>query len=118
MTGLHVAPTAPWRIELASSSHDAESFQRHVAVVWVIWWSGLIQLVLVLVPGIAPPLGRCVVSRQRTGGASPKSRQARPARSRVSGMPTTRLTTAQALIKFLKNQYVERDGRENRFFEG
>jgi len=33
-------------------------------------------------------------------------------------MPTTRLTTAQALIKFLKNQYVERDGRENRFFEG
>ena len=33
-------------------------------------------------------------------------------------MKTQRLTTAQALIKFLKNQHVERDGRENRFFAG
>src|SRR5690349_12402802 len=33
--------------------------------------------------------------------------------------PTTRrLTTAQALIAFLKNQYVERDGREQPFFVG
>lgn len=31
---------------------------------------------------------------------------------------TTRLTAAQAIVKFLKNQYVERDGREHRFFEG
>ena len=31
---------------------------------------------------------------------------------------TRRLTTAQAIICFLKNQYVERDGREFRFFEG
>jgi 3D-(3,5/4)-trihydroxycyclohexane-1,2-dione acylhydrolase (decyclizing) len=33
-------------------------------------------------------------------------------------MPTRRLTMAQALIGFLKNQYVERDGEENRFFAG
>ncbi len=31
---------------------------------------------------------------------------------------TIRLTMAQALLKFLCNQYVERDGVENRFFEG
>lgn len=31
---------------------------------------------------------------------------------------TTRLTAAQAIVAFLKNQYVERDGREHRFFEG
>ena len=31
---------------------------------------------------------------------------------------TTRLTTAQAIIAFLKNQYVERDGREVQFFAG
>jgi 3D-(3,5/4)-trihydroxycyclohexane-1,2-dione acylhydrolase (decyclizing) len=33
-------------------------------------------------------------------------------------MKTTRLTTAQALISFLQNQYVERDGQENPFFAG
>jgi 3D-(3,5/4)-trihydroxycyclohexane-1,2-dione acylhydrolase (decyclizing) len=31
---------------------------------------------------------------------------------------TKSLTTAQGIISFLKNQYVERDGREFRFFEG
>jgi 3D-(3,5/4)-trihydroxycyclohexane-1,2-dione acylhydrolase (decyclizing) len=31
---------------------------------------------------------------------------------------TQRLTMAQALVKFLKNQYVERDGVENPFFAG
>jgi len=31
---------------------------------------------------------------------------------------TRRLTMAQALIEFLKQQYVERDGVENRFFAG
>jgi 3D-(3,5/4)-trihydroxycyclohexane-1,2-dione acylhydrolase (decyclizing) len=31
---------------------------------------------------------------------------------------TKRLTTAQATIGFLKNQYVERDGKQHRFFEG
>lgn len=33
-------------------------------------------------------------------------------------MKTKRLTVAQALIEFLKNQYVERDGKEYRFFAG
>jgi 3D-(3,5/4)-trihydroxycyclohexane-1,2-dione acylhydrolase (decyclizing) len=33
-------------------------------------------------------------------------------------MDTTRLTMAQALIRFLSNQYVERDGIEQRFFAG
>src|SRR5581483_115597 len=31
---------------------------------------------------------------------------------------TRRLTTAQAVITFLKNQYIERDGREQPFFAG
>ncbi|HUJ94232.1 MAG TPA: 3D-(3,5/4)-trihydroxycyclohexane-1,2-dione acylhydrolase (decyclizing) [Terriglobales bacterium] len=31
---------------------------------------------------------------------------------------TKRLTMAQAVISFLKNQYSERDGKEHRFFEG
>jgi 3D-(3,5/4)-trihydroxycyclohexane-1,2-dione acylhydrolase (decyclizing) len=33
-------------------------------------------------------------------------------------MTTRRMTVAQALIAFLKNQYVERDGREHQFFAG
>lgn len=33
-------------------------------------------------------------------------------------MITRRMTMAQALIAFLKNQYVERDGEEHRFFAG
>ncbi len=33
-------------------------------------------------------------------------------------MKTRRLTMAQALIQFLTNQYVERDGREHKFFAG
>src|SRR5512133_2557296 len=33
-------------------------------------------------------------------------------------MATIRLTTAQAIIKFLKNQYVRRDGQESQFFAG
>ena len=33
-------------------------------------------------------------------------------------MATRHLTMAQALVGFLKNQYVERDGAENRFFAG
>jgi len=31
---------------------------------------------------------------------------------------TRRLTTAQAIVSYLQNQYVSRDGKENRFFEG
>jgi 3D-(3,5/4)-trihydroxycyclohexane-1,2-dione acylhydrolase (decyclizing) len=33
-------------------------------------------------------------------------------------MKKVKLTTAQALIRFLNNQYVQRDGKENRFFAG
>ena len=33
-------------------------------------------------------------------------------------MRTKKLTVAQATIKFLKNQYVNRDGKENKFFAG
>ncbi len=33
-------------------------------------------------------------------------------------MKTIRLTTAQAIIRFLQNQYVERDGKQNLFFAG
>jgi 3D-(3,5/4)-trihydroxycyclohexane-1,2-dione acylhydrolase (decyclizing) len=33
-------------------------------------------------------------------------------------METRRLTMAQALIEFLKNQYVERDGQQHKFFAG
>jgi 3D-(3,5/4)-trihydroxycyclohexane-1,2-dione acylhydrolase (decyclizing) len=33
-------------------------------------------------------------------------------------MSTVRLTTAQALVRFLANQYVERDGVDHRFFAG
>ena len=33
-------------------------------------------------------------------------------------MKTIKLTVAQATIKFLKNQYVNRDGKENKFFAG
>jgi 3D-(3,5/4)-trihydroxycyclohexane-1,2-dione acylhydrolase (decyclizing) len=33
-------------------------------------------------------------------------------------MKTKRLTVGQALVVFLKNQYVERDGIENQFFAG
>ena len=33
-------------------------------------------------------------------------------------MKTVRLTMAQALVRFLANQYVERDGTESRFFAG
>ena len=31
---------------------------------------------------------------------------------------TIRLTVAQALVKFLNNQYIEFDGKENPMFEG
>jgi len=36
----------------------------------------------------------------------------------LTEMGTVRLTTAQALVRFLANQYVERDGVEHRFFNG
>jgi 3D-(3,5/4)-trihydroxycyclohexane-1,2-dione acylhydrolase (decyclizing) len=36
----------------------------------------------------------------------------------INGLMTRRLTTAQAVIEFLRNQYVTRDGRERAFFGG
>src|SRR5574342_356064 len=33
-------------------------------------------------------------------------------------MKTTRLTLGQAIVRFMMNQYVERDGEENAFFAG
>src|SRR5215216_7427222 len=38
--------------------------------------------------------------------------------TRDRSMGTTRLTMAQALVRFLANQYVERDGAEQPFFAG
>ncbi|HZF58047.1 MAG TPA: 3D-(3,5/4)-trihydroxycyclohexane-1,2-dione acylhydrolase (decyclizing), partial [Rubrobacter sp.] len=43
-------------------------------------------------------------------------RRAEGTRDRATG--TVRLTMAQALVRFLANQYVERDGEERRFFAG
>src|SRR3990172_8244225 len=40
------------------------------------------------------------------------------ARVPMSGPKTIRLTMAQALVRFLQSQYVERDGRELPFFAG
>src|ERR1035438_9701500 len=37
---------------------------------------------------------------------------------KVREMKTRRMTMAQALIQFLKNQYVERDGQQHAFFAG
>src|SRR2546427_9105404 len=39
-------------------------------------------------------------------------------RTNMNEQTTKRLTMAQAVIAFLKNQYVERDGREQPFFAG
>ena len=36
----------------------------------------------------------------------------------MAAKPTKRLTMAQALIAYLTQQYVSRDGQENRFFAG
>ena len=33
-------------------------------------------------------------------------------------MGSTRMTVTQALVRFLDNQYVEFDGRENKFVDG
>jgi hypothetical protein len=49
MTGLHVAPTAPFSIEYFSSLVEAESFHRQVGVVWVISYSGLLKEDLTIV---------------------------------------------------------------------
>ena len=45
ITGLQVAPTAPWEMESVSSAIEAESFHRQVGVVCVICCSGLLYAV-------------------------------------------------------------------------
>src|SRR5579864_5124047 len=63
---------------------------------------------------------------ERNGSAvAPRERMSMAHRKQVSGdhsagevRMTRRLTMAQAVIAFLKNQYSERDGKEHRFFEG
>src|SRR5256884_3266909 len=45
ITGLQVAPTAPWEMESVNSAIEAESFHRHVGVVCVICCSGLLYAV-------------------------------------------------------------------------
>ncbi|HEY8714638.1 MAG TPA: thiamine pyrophosphate-binding protein, partial [Candidatus Acidoferrum sp.] len=50
-----------------------------------------------------------------------KSRKPSPAPKREShhrATGTRRLTTAQAIVTFLQNQFVERDGMEQAFFAG
>ena len=68
----------------------------------------------------AGPWTRQFIHAKRIGGAtwigSRATSDARKRRRR--SMETRRVTMAQALLGFLKNQYVERDGREHRFFEG
>src|SRR3954466_10317911 len=46
------------------------------------------------------------------------SARARGARQLMNMPKTIRLTMAQAAVAFLRNQYVERDGRETPFFAG
>ena len=41
-----------------------------------------------------------------------------PCSSRRTSEPTVRLTVAQATVRFLANQYVERDGERGKFFAG
>ena len=45
ITGLQVAPTAPWEMESVSSAIEAESFHRQVGVVCVICCSALLYAV-------------------------------------------------------------------------
>ena len=58
-------------------------------------------------PGARPPDGR-----------RPRARRARARACRASGRRLMRLTAAQALVRFLAEQIVERDGVEHRFFGG
>src|SRR5216684_3748740 len=62
------------------------------------------------------PLSRSPTPRRSPGKPAVRSRFQSCVLRRASDMP--RLTMAQALIGYLKNQYVERDGAENPFFAG
>jgi len=52
------------------------------------------------------------------GFGRPGRRPTPACRSSANDSMTKRMTTAQATIAFLKNQYSERDGKQFRFFEG
>lgn len=58
------------------------------------------------------------VDPRRLGSDGTGSEGADDFGKRGSPVSSRRLTTAQALIEFLANQYVERDGRRSRFFAG
>ncbi len=51
-------------------------------------------------------------------GDRPAAAVRRPSQGAREGAMTTRLTVAQAIVRFLEAQYVERDGVENAFFAG
>src|SRR5258705_10589061 len=54
----------------------------------------------------------------RSCASDPDSQREQAVSCVGSNLMTRRLTVAQGIISFLKNQYVERDGRQSRFFEG
>src|SRR3712207_5787400 len=66
-----------------------------------------------------PPDPPAVATRpgRRMGRRDPDARRDND-ETEVRRMSEVRLTMAQALVRFLANQYVERDGVENRFFAG
>src|SRR5258705_3745659 len=54
----------------------------------------------------------------RSCASDPDSQREQAVSCVGSNLMTRRLTVAQGIIRFLQNQYVERDGRQHRFFEG
>ena len=56
--------------------------------------------------------------RVRGGAARVRGRDAVPGRHRAAGGADMRLTVAQALVRFLAAQEIERDGERRRFFAG
>ena len=69
--------------------------------------------------GLSRVRSGAVVARPHDLGRPDRGTQAeRLAEEEDSPMQTRRLTMAQAIVAFLKQQYVERDGREQRFFAG
>src|ERR1035438_3744663 len=71
-----------------------------------------------LVPVFSAPLRLCVKKKPLLlSGSLDTDRLKRFNRASGDAM-TRRLTTAQAVIEFLRNQYIARDGREHKFFGG
>src|SRR5207248_7391985 len=65
-----------------------------------------------------PGGARAADGRRARAGRAPARAGHDPGGSLLVPRPTVRLTAAQALIRFLSAQYVERDGIEHRFFGG